>query len=270
MKTALYHIRTRCNYSQSMAARELRVSRQVFGAWEQGKKPIPEGRKAMLSALFGVPAQVLDSKDEREIQNFCDRPMFSTICQGKQVFSFRPRQAAQHVFLGAPSDTRPEDRCHALMAQKNGLMEHLNALLSFAPAQQVDQLPDMELRISMLGAFCGLIDLTEEMEPQYRSRLLRFLLEQMELLARMLRGGSSAGLDVWSLQQLQLLRCRWGQQNRPPEPAKRANPGEAEPGEILDRVHYWYQQAKASGDDWLELQWKLNQQLEQEYTHEMD
>ena len=30
MKTALYHIRTRCNYSQSMAARELGVSRPLI------------------------------------------------------------------------------------------------------------------------------------------------------------------------------------------------------------------------------------------------
>lgn len=270
MKTALYHIRTRCNYSQSMAARELQVSRQIFGAWEQGKKQIPEGRKAMLAALFGVPVQILDTENEKEVQNFCDRPMFSTVCQGKQVFSFRPHQMAQHIFLGAPTDTRPEDRCHKLMAQKGTLMEHLNGLLSFEPAQQVDQLPDMELRISLLAAFCDLTDLTEEMEPQYRIRLLRFLLEQIELLSRMLRGCSSVDLDIWSQQLLQLLRCRWGQQNRPPEHHRNSKHSEAEPSEILDRVHYWYQQAKTSGDNWSELQWKLNQILEQEYHHEMD
>ena len=86
MKTALYHIRTRCNYSQSMAARELQVSRQIFSAWEQGKKQIPEGRKAMLASLFGVPIQILDTENEAEIQDFCDRPMFSTICQGSRSF----------------------------------------------------------------------------------------------------------------------------------------------------------------------------------------
>lgn len=88
MKTALYHIRTRCNYSQSMAARELQVSRQIFSAWEQGKKQIPEGRKAMLASLFGVPIQILDTENEAEIQDFCDRPMFSTICQGKAGLFF--------------------------------------------------------------------------------------------------------------------------------------------------------------------------------------
>ena len=34
MKTALYYIRTRCNYSQGMVARELDVSRQMLSAWE--------------------------------------------------------------------------------------------------------------------------------------------------------------------------------------------------------------------------------------------
>lgn len=131
----------------------------------------------MLAALFGVPVQILDTESEKEIHDFCDRPMFSIVRQGKQVFSFRPQQRAQHVFLGAPTDTRPEDCCHALMAQKGALLEHINMLLSFEPAQQVDQLPDMELRISLLAAFCKLVDLTGEVDPQSRSRLLRFLLE---------------------------------------------------------------------------------------------
>lgn len=270
MKTALYHIRTRCNYSQSMAARELQVSRQIFSAWEQGKKQIPEGRKAMLASLFGVPIQILDTENEAEIQDFCDRPMFSTICQGKQVFSFCPHQTAHHVFLGTPTDTRPEDLCHALMSQKGALIEHLNALFSFAPAQQVDQLPDMELRISLLSAFCDLADLAEDMAPQYRSRLLRFLLEQMNLLSYMLQEDKSVDLDLWSQQQLQLLRYRRGQQNRPAEHHKSSKYIGLEPSEMMDRIHYWYQLAKTRGSNWSELQWKLNQLLEQEYHHELD
>lgn len=63
----------------------------------------PEGRKKMLSALFGVPAQILDMEDEKEIRNFCDRPMCSTVCQGKRFFSFRSRQMTQlgSLSLGA-------------------------------------------------------------------------------------------------------------------------------------------------------------------------
>ena len=92
MKTAIYYIRTRCNYSQSMAAREIGVSRQMFSAWEHGDKPIPDMRKKSISALFGVPISVLEEADETTVLAFCDRPMFTTTCQGKQVFSFLPSQ----------------------------------------------------------------------------------------------------------------------------------------------------------------------------------
>lgn len=83
MKTAIYHIRTRCNYSQSMAAREIGVSRQMFSAWEHGDKPIPDTRKQALSALFGVPVSILTEKDEAKVLAFCDRPVFTTTCCGK-------------------------------------------------------------------------------------------------------------------------------------------------------------------------------------------
>ena len=40
--------------------------------------------------------------------------------------------------------------------------------------------------------------------------------------------------------------------------------------EILQRIDYWYQMAKGRGTDWTELQWRLNQILEQENEHELD
>ena len=42
MKTALAVIRTRCNYSQTVLASALGLSRQVVSAWENGNKKIPE------------------------------------------------------------------------------------------------------------------------------------------------------------------------------------------------------------------------------------
>ena len=54
MKTALAVIRTRCNYSQTVLASALGLSRQVVSAWENGNKKIPEGRLAELASLFGV------------------------------------------------------------------------------------------------------------------------------------------------------------------------------------------------------------------------
>ena len=57
MKTALYYIRTRCNYSQGMVARELDVSRQMLSAWENGTKTIPKARKEELAMLFGFVSE---------------------------------------------------------------------------------------------------------------------------------------------------------------------------------------------------------------------
>ena len=64
MKSALYHIRTRCNYSQGMVARELGVSRQILSFWESGTKAIPKTRKTELAQLFGVPESILEENEE--------------------------------------------------------------------------------------------------------------------------------------------------------------------------------------------------------------
>lgn len=172
MKTALYYIRTRCNYSQSMAAREIGVSRQMFSAWERGDKPIPDARKDAISALFGVPVSMLEETDEIKLLAFCDRPMFTTVCQGKQVFSFLPPENQARVFLGSPTETRPEERCRELMSQKTELLEQIDGLFRFAPQQQVDELPNMELKLSLLSCFSSVADAAEAVAPQYRGRLL--------------------------------------------------------------------------------------------------
>lgn len=224
----------------------------------------------MLAALFGVPAEILETENVDAVQAFCDRPMFSHVCQGKQVFSFLPHQEVQRVFLGTPTEVRPEDRCHKLMAQKGAIMEHLHELLSFDPRQQADQLPDMELKITLLAAFGEMLDLSEDVVPQYRGRLLRFLLEQAELLTAMLRGDAWKRQDVWSQQQMHLLRYRWGQQNRIAEQPHCSEDEQDEPARLTDRIDYWYQQVKNKGADPSEIQWKLNQLIEQEYQYESD
>ena len=68
MKTALYYIRTRCNYSQSMVARELNVSRQIYSAWESGAKALPALRSSELANLFGVPEEILLECEEEQQQ----------------------------------------------------------------------------------------------------------------------------------------------------------------------------------------------------------
>ena len=213
MKTALYHIRTRCNYSQSMAARELGVSRQMFSAWELGDKPIPAVRQQALSDLFGVPVSMLEEKDEAKVLAFCDRPMFTAACGGKQVFSFLPPDKRSRVFLGHPTETRPEEQCKLLLSQKAELLGKIGRLFQFAPQQQVDELPDMERKLAILSSFASVMDGAEQAEPQRRGRVLRFILEQVELLSAMLWGAEHPEPDAWTQQQLHLLRCRWGQMN---------------------------------------------------------
>lgn len=256
-----------------MAAREIGVSRQMFSAWEHGDKSIPDARKDTISALFGVPVPILEETDEIKLLAFCDRPMFTTVCQGKQVFSFLPPENQARVFLGSPTETRPEERCRELMSQKTELLEQIDGLFRFAPQQQVDELPNMELKLSLLSCFSSVADAAEAVAPQYRGRLLRFVLEQMKILSAMLRGTELSEQDAWAQQQLHLLRYRWGQINALPDGASINEPGRSkncEPEEILQRIDYWYQKAKKRGADWTELQWRLNQILEQENEHELD
>ena len=159
------------------------------------------------------------------------------------------------------------------MSQKAELLEQIDGLFRFAPRQQVDELPNMELKLSLLSCFSSAADAAEAVAPQYRGRLLRFVLEQMEILAAMLRGKELQEQDTWAQQQLHLLRYRWGQINDLPDNTSISETGRSksgEPEELLQRIDYWYQKAKKRGVDWTELQWWLNQILEQENEHELD
>ena len=89
----------------------------------------------------------------------------------------------------------------------------------------------------------------------------------------MLWGAEHPEPDAWTQQQLHLLRYRWGQINDLPDNTSISETGRSksgEPKELLQRIDYWYQKAKKRGVDWTELQWWLNQILEQENEHELD
>lgn len=270
MKTALYHIRSRCNYSQSMAAKELGVSRQMFSAWESGVKAIPAARKTELARMFGVTEEILDTQGEKELLQYCDRPMFSRTCRGRQVFSFAPESEHPRVFLGVPQESRPEEQCKDLMQRKSRLLENVDELLRFDPQRQAEQLPDMETAISLLEEFTALMSCAAETEAQYRGRLLRFMQEQLNVLNAVLNGENGQPYDEWQRQQIRLLRCRWGQRNRHAE-RKRTEDKKVTADEILSCIDKWYQQAKGFGWERVELQWRLNQILEQELNdNELD
>ena len=76
-------------------------------------------------------------------------------------------------------------------------------------------------------------------------------------------GAFRSSYDEWQRQQIHLLRCRWGQRNRRAE-QRQTEGKKATADEILSCIDQWYQQAKSYGWDRAELQWRLNQILEQE------
>lgn len=134
MKTALFMIRTRCNYSQSLAAQTVGVSRQLFSAWESGTKQIPTVRKEQLARLFGIDAALLSVSDLTKVEQFCDRPMFSHVIHGRQVFSFAP-VGAPRIYLGAPDLHRPEERGNIAIARKNAILQSLDQQITLKPGR---------------------------------------------------------------------------------------------------------------------------------------
>ena len=269
MKTALYYIRTRCNYSQGMVAGELDVSRQMLSAWENGTKTIPKARKEELAMLFGVTVEILEEQDGSTIRSYCDRPMFCCVCQGRQVFSFRPKSDHSRVWLETPREDRPEARCRELMDRKNAVLELINQTMRFDPEHQAEQLPAMELSVSLLEEFGKLLICCGSMEPEHRGRFLRFVLEQEEILTAVLGEDPRGRRDEWQKQQTHLLRCRWGKTNRTAD-RRRIGVEKADPSSVWEQINQWYQRAKTSGWDRAELEWRLNQILEQEHEHELD
>lgn len=271
MKTALYYIRTRCNYSQSMVARELNVSRQIYSAWESGAKALPALRRSELANLFGIPEEILLECEEATVERFCDQPIFSRVCQGKQVFSFQPDRELR-VFLGAPDSQRPAEHCAELMNSKKALLAFIDSALSFERGQEVEQLQDMEASVRLLQSFCSLLKLTKEIDPEYKKRLSEFILEQLNILGHALGVNEFVLSDDWHKQQEHIILCRWGALNRKSKRQVQAPSftEENDDSSLYSYIKLWYEQAKLSGRSHSELQWQLNKILEQEYGNEKD
>ena len=268
MKTALYYIRTRCNYSQSMVARELDVSRQIYSAWENGAKPIPPSRKEELSTLFGVPADILDEHNDIRIKRFCDQPVFSRLCRGRQVFSFQPDRFFR-VFLGEPDEQRPSEHCAELMSRKKSLQDSIDGIIRFDQRHEIEQLADVKSYLKMLESFCTLLELVNKTDPEYRGRLSAFILEQLQLVGQALGIGHRDAAEDWHSQQTHLLRCRWASYNRKAKTMRKAQMQVLEDeGSVHDVIKLWYERAKLSGWSQNELQWRLNRLLEQENRYE--
>ena len=173
MKTALAVIRTRCNYSQTVLASVLGLSRQVVSAWENGNKKIPEGRLTELALLFGVPVTLLTTKELDVVERWCDRPVFPTQKQGRQVFSFEPVGENRNVILNEPSAPMPAVQSRDLMQRRNYTMRKLAACTQIRAEQQTKDLSLAEPCITILEQMRRLFDTALNAEPRVQEQIDR-------------------------------------------------------------------------------------------------
>lgn len=274
MKTALYLIRSRCNYSQAMAAKAIGVSRQMLGAWESGAKALPPARQEQLAALFGIEPELLTEYSLEQVEDFCDRPMFSHTVQGRQVFSFCPTSESR-VYLEGPGKIRPEEQGTALMNHKHRLMEQLEESLRLTPGHQADQLPTLEAGISILAIITRLFALSAQSEPDVSLRLLSFFRKQLSLLEAALNGSAGqAEFTPEEQSQLRLFRAHWAQENRQAmarnQNAFQLAPDQPDTQAWLEQLINCYRQLRFDGGSRAELQWHLNQLMNGVYPNETD
>ena len=271
MKTALAVIRTRCNYSQMTLALVLGLSRQVVSAWENGNKKIPEGRLTELALLLGVPVTLLTTKELDVVERWCDRPVFPTQKQGRQVFSFEPVGENRNVILNEPSAPMPAVQSRDLMQRRNYTMRKLAACTQIRAEQQTKDLSIAEPCITILEQMRRLFDTALTAEPRVQEQILRFVLEQIMLLCQVLSPDAqdAANLTDWQKQQLQMLRTHWATMNR--ERRKReqkhaiAETKDIKECSLTERLNTLYHHAMTQGMDRRDLQLYLERIWEEEY-----
>lgn len=261
MKTALFMIRTRCNYSQSLAAQTIGVSRQLFSAWESGTKQIPAVRKEQLARLFGIDAVLLSASNLTKVEQFCDRPMFSHVIHGRQVFSFAPVGAAR-IYLGAPDLQRPEERGNIAIARKNAILQSLDQQITLRPGRQADDLPQLETVVSALDCLERLVHLFAELDSDTALHALMLLKKHLELLAAVF-GVEQEGFEMSAedLQQVHIIRARWERKNRQTMDQRRLEhiPELSNNRSVLEsQLLAFYERAKHDGWNRVELQGYLN------------
>ena len=276
MKTALSVIRTRCNYSQAMLAETISVSRQLVCAWENGSKRLSEKRIAELAALFGVPSDILKENDLGKVEQWCDRPMFSTEIHGRQVFSFEPAGCEPEIFLTSPHAPMPAARSRELAQKRNLILQNFAAMAEVRTEQQSKDLRDAELCISILERIQSLLNCAGQSYPQVREQMMLFVLEQLSILEQVFAGvgPDKAEPTCWQKQQLQMLRSHWAQINRayrakaekvPKYPPVQSS---SEGKYLSERLNELYHYAMAQGANRRDLQFYLNQIIMEEYDDE--
>lgn len=109
----LKFIRIQCNLSRSSIAKKIGVSRQLIGAWENGKKNIPEKRKEQLAKYFGIDKKYFESIDEKDKEKLIYMQMYRWNKNGEEFFLFRQNKESKDLYKG---------ECHFYMLERKQLI----------------------------------------------------------------------------------------------------------------------------------------------------
>ena len=272
MKTALFLIRTRCNYSQVFLATVLGISRQVISAWENGSKKLPDHRARKLSDLFGVPLTLLTHYDPADVERWCDRPLFPRLIQGRQVFSFEPAEQSPQVVVLPPDAPMPADKSRELMACRNQMLRNIAAVTAIRQGRQVEDLSYAEPCISILEQILEVFHTAGKVDGVCRQMMLAFLLEQISLSRYVLCGiDPESTPSQWQIQQIQMLRAHWTASIRKHKAAPEIHsltPEDISPNSSLsERITLYYRQASDLGVNTQDLQYYLEKIMMEEYPN---
>lgn len=273
MKTALFLIRTRCNYSQVFLAAVLGVSRQVISAWENGSKKLPDHRAKELAGLFGVPFTLLTQYDPADVERWCDRPLFPRLIQGRQVFSFEPAEQSPQVVVLPPDAPMPADKSRELVACRNQMLRSIAAVTAIRQGQQVEDLSYAEPCISILEQILEIFHTAGETDGICRQMMLAFLLEQISLSRYVLCGIEPESTpSQWQIQQIQMLRAHWAASIRRHKAAQEAHPLTPEDispnNSLSERIALYYRQALDLGVNTQDLQYYLEKIMMEEHPND--
>lgn len=273
MKTALFLIRTRCNYSQVFLAAVLGVSRQVISAWENGSKKLPDHRAKELAGLFGVPLTLLTQPDPSDVERWCDRPLFPRLIQGRQVFSFEPVEQSPQVVVLPPDAPMPADKSRELVACRNQMLRNIAAVTAIRQGQQVEDLSYAEPCISILEQILEIFHTAGEANGVCRQMMLTFLQEQISLSRYVLCDTEPESTpSQWQIQQIQMLRAHWAASIRRHKAAPEVYPLAPEDispaSSLSERITLYYRQALDLGVNMQDLQYYLEKLMMEEHPND--
>ena len=120
-------IRSYLYISSESLAEMLGVSRSLVSMWENGKKPIPEGRKEKIAEIFGVPKDELDELTEEKQLEIMKRDIYYNL-EG-DYYSFSPEYGTlRNASMSTSGSLDEADQFHAEAEFRKELNEYYAAV----------------------------------------------------------------------------------------------------------------------------------------------